>query len=465
MIEWFIHKEISRKQQIAFIKKAGLLKWQIDPREMADVVRMITENMSTVYREYLQATTEYLKILIDLKSYFPLRQILDPKLLDEQLHRFSSEFERHQTDSPLMMLEYIRLLNELNKYYPFRRKFKGDILEESLHRLTKEFRHYVRGDAYSAFEYLRLLNELRHYSPIRKMHPEFVDETIHIISKDIKHFAKDNPQAILEYLKLLYDLKEHFPIKEKIPQEFITESLSYIVEEWDNVSRDSNFNLLECLKIISGFIRHSQMEDYLPHSLIRDAFYRLSKDLHYIIRENPKEAHDYLQVLKQFQKYFTREQRRMMNKNNDEHYTRWLDARDMDLIDDSKYYHGKRHMKDLMMNEPLLPTTKDMEIDIDLINNYQSWLVYLELLLINREYYRGDREEQMIERMVDSFRNSEIKQEINVALKAAVLLIQYGAPLRLIEHLLDHHPKFRDLFSHSPEIARAILEATVELKQ
>lgn len=426
LFEWFNSKDISRKQQVAFIKKTGLLKWQIDPRNLTEVIRMISEKMQSIFRDNIQATTEYLKILVDIKAYLPLTQLIHPEMLDDLLHRFSKDFGRHENENPFTLLEYIRLLNELNKYYPFRRKFKVDFMEESVHRLTKDMRHYVRDNSYSAFEYLRLLNELRQYYPIRKMHPEFFEETMHVISKDINHLLRDNPQTILEYLKLLYDMKEHFHIKEKFPQEFFIESLRYITEEWENLFRDSQFNLLEYLKIIAEFGKYYPMEKIVPQDLLRDAFHRLSKDLNYIIRDNPRAALEYLQVVKQFYKHYPRKENRFKEK---------------------------------MMEEPFIRMPKEM--DMEFRDNPESTLIYLELTLLNRQYYRADREEILIEQIVDTFRKRDYPS--NFLIRAAVILIQYDAPTILIEGLLDHHPKFRKLFSNSPEIAREILEATVEI--
>ena len=269
------------------------------------------------------------------------------------------------------------------------------------------------------------MNELRQYYPIRKMHPEFFEETMHIISKDIKYFVRENPQAILEYLKLFCDMREHFPIKEEFPQEFFIESLRYITEEWENIFQDSLFNLFEYLKIIAEFGKHYPVEEFVPHNLIRDALYRLSKDLTYIIRDNPKEAQEYLQVVKQFY----------------------------------RHYPSKQQFKGKIMDEPFFRMSKEM--DMAFRDNPQSTLIYLELLLINREYYRGDKEEQLIERLIDTFRKRDYPS--NVLVKAAVVLIQYEAPTILIERLFDNHPKFRNLFSNSPELAREILEATAEL--
>jgi hypothetical protein len=81
--------------------------------------------------------------------------------------------------------------------------------------------------------------------------------------------------------------------------------------------------------------------------------------------------------------------------------------------------------------------------------------------LINREYYQGDREEHMIERIVDTFCKRDYPS--GILAKAAIILIQYEAPTILIERLFDKHPKFNNVLSKSPEIARELLEATAEL--
>ncbi len=424
LFEWFNDKEISKKQQVAFIKKTGSQKWQIEPREFAYVIRMVSENRS-IFRDNIQATIEYLKILIDIKTYIPLTEIIHPEMLDDIFLRFSKDLERHNRDNPLLILEFIKLLNEFNKYYPFRRKLKGDFMEESLYYLNKDMRHYVRENPYSAFEYLRLVNELRQYYPMRKMNPELYEEMLHIISKDIKHIVIGNPQLMLEYLKLLYDMQMHFPIKKKVPQEFFIESLKYITEEWENIFRDSRFNLFEYLKIIAAFGKNYPIEEFVPFSFILNAFNRLSKDLPYMIRDNPKEALEYLQVVRHFY----------------------------------KYYPSKQNFKEKTMNEPFFRMSKEM--DMEFRENPESTLIYLELLLINREYYNGDREENMIERLIYSFHKSDYPS--NILAKAAVVLIQYQAPIFFIERLLEKHPKFKNLFSSSPEIAKEILEATAEL--
>ncbi|MBI5214917.1 MAG: hypothetical protein HY960_04135 [Ignavibacteriae bacterium] len=428
LIEWFRVKEISRKQQVALIKKTGLLKWQIDPTDFVGVVRLISEYMQPIFKDNIQATNEFLKILVDLKAYFPLTEIINPEMLEDMFHMFNKEFRRHDKDSPLSMLEYIRLLNELSKFYPFRRKFKGDFMEELLYRLSKDMRHYVMDNPSSAFEYLRLFNELRQYYPMGKMQLEFYDEALHIISKDIKHFVRNNPQIILEYLKLFYDMNKHFQINEKVPQKFIIELLRLISDEWETVFRDNQFNLLEYLKIISEFGMHYPIEEIIPQALLHDIFHRLSKDLVYIIRDNPKEAHQYLQVVKQFYSHYSSKQR----------------------------FKGK-----MIIDEPFFRLSKEMDMEIR--DNPDSTLIYLELLLINREYYQGSREAQMIDSMLNTIRKSDYSS--NVLTKAAVILIQYEAPSYLIERLFNNHPKFRNLFLKSPELAIEVLKATAELNK
>lgn len=387
LFDWFMNLklELSRKQQISFIKKTGMLKWQIEPRHLAEIVRYIAERMSSVFRDNIQATTEYLRILVDLKSYFPLYQIVNPEILDEVLHRFSREFGRNERDSPLLMLEYIHLLNEINKSYPFRRKFKMDFIEESLHRLMKDMRHYVRDNTYTAFEYLKLVNELRQYYPVRKMYPEFLDEIIHFVSKDIDQIVKENPYAIIEYLKLINDIRNYFPIKERISQELFIESFRLITNEWDNIFRENHFNLFEYLKLLSEFGKEFPMPEYIPFEFIQEAFHRLSRDMIYIIRENPKDAQAYLKIIKQYYGFYPK---------------------------------GKLRFKEQFFEEPLFRMSKEMDMDMELRDYPQTILFYMELLLINQEYSDSDRGEHMLERLVDSICNHERNFPKNSVLKA-----------------------------------------------
>ncbi|SKC88854.1 NACHT domain-containing protein [Ohtaekwangia koreensis] len=425
LLEWFGNKDINRKQQIAFIKKAGLLKGQVDSRNLIDLIRLISEKMQSIFMDNIQAGIEYLKILVDLKAYFPLAQVVHPEVLDDLLRRFSRDFGRHERESPLALLEYFRLLNKINEYYPFRHKFKVDYMEEALHRLTRDMRHYIRDNSYLAFEYLKLLNELRQYYPIRKMHPDFLDESIHIFSKNIRSLVRENPQAILEYLKLLNDMKENFPFKEKFPYEFLIEAVQSITEEWEVILlKNEDFSVLDYLKIISEFSKHYSINEIVPDSLIRDAFHRLSKDLIYIIRDR-KQAYEYLQIVKQF----------------------------------CRYYSSDLGFKGKIIDEHLFRVSKEM--DVEFRDNPDLALIFFELLLINQMYHTTGREKHMIERLVDTFRERDYHN--NVLAKAAVILVQYNAPISIIERLLDNHAKFKDLFSKSPEIAKDILEATADL--
>jgi hypothetical protein len=430
LFEWFKGKEISKKQQIIFVKKAGLIKWQSTPKILADIVRFILQEMPVIFRDNTQALTEYLKILIELKSYFPISLIFDPKQLDEILYRSSKDLARHDSENPLAIIEYIRLLSELNKFHSFTRGFKIDFIEESLHRLTNNIRHFTREYSYIAFEYLKLLNELRQYYPIRKLiRTDFFEEFIHVISRDIRSIAKDNPNTVLEYLRLLYDLKEQFPIRKMLPEEFFIELLRYINDEWEYNLESDYINLLEYLKILSSFTKHYSLKELIPTRLVGEAFLRLTHHFTYIIRDNPKEAYTYLKLLRQYR----------------------------------KLYSGNERVKNEIFDEPLTRLLK--EIDIEFERHPQIALFYLEFFLIKENHHFVNRERHIIERIMESLINRENESSENLFfIKAtAILLIQYNAPSFLIERLLKLHPKFSSLFSNSPEFAKEIIEATIDL--
>ena len=206
------------------------------------------------------------------------------------------------------------------------------------------------------------------------------------------------------------------------------EAFTYIAKEWEFIFGDGRFSRLEYFKILSKFNRIFPLKEFIPQNLIRESFHSLSNDLVHVIRENPKEAYEYLKVLKQFQ----------------------------------KFYPNQEGMKSKVFDESIHRMSKEM--DFDFRGSSESALVYLELLLISgQDYLKGNREGHIVERVIDSFRKREREHESNVVLKAAILLIQYNAPTHLIEYLLESHPKFRNLFSKSPELARDILEATLEL--
>lgn len=427
LVEWFsqLPHDLNQKQQISFMKKISMLRGQVEPLKLAEVIRHITEKMPSIFRENLQASSELLKMLIDLKPYMPFYQIFDPDIMSESLRRFSREFGRYDKSNPLIILEYIRLFNELNKTYPFRRKFRMDFLEESVHHLTKDMRHFVREHPYFAFEYLSLLNELRKYYPIRKLHPEFFDEIVQVLSRDAKHIIRSNPHTILEYLKLLSDLKEHLPIGHRISREFVIESLKYITEEWEAVFRDNHFNLLAYLKILSEFKTEFSMSD-IPRELLREAFYRLSKDLVYIVRDSPKEAQAYLTILK-------------------------------------TYYSNFRTTREFNQG-PFFPITREMEMDIEVLGNPQALLIYLELILLSRDYYiEEDRSSYILEKIVDMLLSQPNQYPHYVIMRAAALLNEYNISLEVIERLLRYFPRIHHLLSSSPELAKQVLEAASEL--
>jgi energy-coupling factor transporter ATP-binding protein EcfA2 len=425
LFDWFVNKELSKRQQVIFIKKIGLLKLKIEPNRLVDIIRYISKDKTFVYRDNPQATIEYLKILVDLKSYFPVSQIFNPEILDEILHRLSKDIGYNDRENPLATLEYIQLLNELNKFYPFRRKFKMDFIEESLHRLSKEMHHLVRENPYSAFEYLKLMNELRKYYPIdKKIHAEFYEESLIRISKDIKNIARDNPHAVLEYLKLLYDLKKHFPFKEKFLEEFFLESIKYIANEWEYIFQDNHYNLLEYLKIIMEFSKNYPIQKIIPPHVLRDSFERIASDFAYIVRENPREAQEYLNVLKQFYKSYPANE-----------------VMSMKIFDETNHLISK-------------------EMDFEIRGNAQSTLLYLEFSLLNSRASKFNREDHFVERMIESFHKRS--HNTKMILKAAVLLIKYNAPQPLIERLLENHPKIKNLYFNSPDIAIEIIEAIAE---
>lgn len=430
LFEWFfqLQRELNKKQQVLFVRKTGMLKWQIDSADFAYIISNIPKEMPLLFNENIQAITEYFKILVEIKSHFPFYEVFNPEFLDDTLYKFSRELGRIESDNPLSMLEYIRLLNEISKIYPFKQKVKIDFLEESLHRLNKDMRHFVRENTYAVFEYLRLVNELSQSYPIRKIYPEFLDEAIHILSRDAINLVKYNPHAILEYLKLLSDLKEHFPINERFPQDFFIESLRYITKEWEVVFRDNHLNFLEYLKILSEFGKKFSMSDYIPYDLIREAFHRLPKDMFQIISDNPKEAQVYLEVIKQY-------------------YITYLKSND-------------RFTKNIF-DEPLFRFSKEMDKEFSI--NPQTFLIYLELILISYEYGQNTLEQHIIERLIDLIRQYKKDYPYEIIIKTLVLLAKYHAPSFLIEKLLEQSPKFRHLFNNSLDLALQVLEATEEL--
>lgn len=431
LLAWFKGKELTGRQQISLMRKIGTLKWHVQPQEILNALQFVTEELPFIYRENPQAAIEYLKMLIDSKAYYPVNKIFNSGMVEETFHRLSKDILYTDRGNPFSTLEYIKLLYEFNKYYPFRRKYKGDFLEESLHRLSKDMHNILRENPYSAFEYLKLLTELKKYYPIgKRLHLEFYEEAIHRISRDIEHIASENPYAILEYLKLLYELRRHFPIREKIPRGFFEEALNNLSQEWNHILRDDNFNLIEYLEIILDFKKYYPVDQILSFELVEESLQRISHDLVYLIRENPQEAYRYLNLMKELQNHYIHK----------EHM---------------------RHRKVNVFDETIQRLSKN--IDVELRGNYLSILIYLELLLMNREYHRSRQEDHVLESIVESLTKGHNSSRI--IQRATLLLIQYKADGRLIEKLLDNYPKIRNIYMNSPEIARDIIEAMTELSR
>lgn len=420
VFEFFRNKDFSKRQQIVLIKKIGQLKWHIDPNKMIDIIQFISKHFNFFYSENSQATIEYLRILVEMKSYFPISQILDPERLDEMLHRLVKDIGYIDRENPMATLEHIQLLNELNKFYPFRRKFRVDYLEESLHRITRDIHHFIRESPYSAFEYLKLLNELRKFYPMgRKWHPEFYEETLHRLSHDIKHISRDNPHAVLEYLKLLNDLRKHHPFKNNFSRDFLHDTFRSIAAEWEYIFRDDHFNLIEYLKILVEFSNNFAIDEIIPPQLIRESFDRVFHDFIYIIRDNPKEANTYLAVLKQVYSLYPLKGRRNIK-----------------FLDEIIHRIGE-------------------EINFEMREHSHTILIYLELILMSN---KADKD--LISRVFEMFYRNKSSRKI--ILKAIVLLIEYGASQSLVHKLLQEFPKLNDLYVNSPDIARELIEAIAE---
>ena len=430
LLEWFKGKDLSRRQQISLMRKIASLKWLIAPDALADILRFVAQDLFFSFRENFQASIEYLKVLVDLKTYFPLNRILDPELLDEVFRGFSKDMVHYGGENPLATLEYFKLLNELNRHYPFRRKIKGEFFEESFHIIIKDMHRFLRNSPYSSFEYLKLLTEMQKYYPVgKRFQPEFYEEAIHRVSKDIQFIARENPSVILEFLKLIYDLRKHFPIREILPDEFFEELLKHLSDEWSAILDDDRFNLVEYLKFIIELKRYYPIEKLIPIRLLEESYDRVAHDLTYLIRENPRQANEYFNLMKDIYRLWPREE----------------------------FMPYKRSR---MFDETLHRLSKD--IDIDFRGNPTSILIYLEILLMNRFNYRENEEEHDIERLVEVL--SKNKFGNSIVKKASFLLMRYEAAPRLIHMLLHQHPKIHSIYLNSPELARDIIEAMKELE-
>ncbi|MFA5990606.1 MAG: hypothetical protein WC803_13510 [Sphingomonas sp.] len=429
VFEWFKGKALTRRQQISLMRKISVLKLQVEPIELNKILQFISKDMNFAYRDNQQAAIEYLKILIDLKTYYPLSIIFKPEILDEIFHRFSRDIGFIDRENPFATLEYIKLLNEINKFYPFKRRFKGDFLEESLHRLSKDMPHFISENPYSSFEYLKLINELRKYYPVgRRFFSEFYEESLRRLSHDIKYIASENPNAILEYMKLLADLSRFMPVSDKMIVEFFQESMNYLSEEWNHVLHDEGFNHIEYLKVIIEFKNVIPIAKMIPFQLVEESFMRISHDLIYMIRENPSEAFEYLNIIKELQSWFPEEE----------------------------YLN---HKKGNIFDETLHRLSKDLEMDFR--ENSLTILIYLELILINRNRYRSGEGNHILERLIESLYKRDFGSQI--IQRALILLIQYKVEPILVERLLHRHSKIFSIYMSSPELARDIIEAMTEL--
>lgn len=428
ILNWFVDIRIRRKQQIAFIKKVGFLKGYIGFGDFIEAIHFISQKIAPILVDNIQAINEYLKILVDLKSYFPLSQIANVEILDESFHRLSRNFGHFEDDIVGAVLENFRLQFEIAKYFSFRRKSKGDVTEELHYRMIRDMRHYIGNNTSFTFEYLRLLNEMHIQYPLRRMHVEEYNETSRIISRAV-HMEWKNPLALFEYFKWLNGHIGNYPIDQIISREFFIELVDGITKEWENISRADPFNLLELLRMLFIIGKHFNMENVIPHGLFYGYCRKLSFDFVFIVRDNPKVAHEFLQVLKYFLKHFP-------------HKDLW----DQEMIYNSIYRISK-------------------EMDMDFHSNSQSVLLYLEFLLITQAYDRRIIDEQHVSRLVESIRNMRLGYSSSIYLKAAILLIQFGAPTELLARLLDKHPRFGGLFAKSPEIAHDIILTAAELSQ
>lgn len=430
LVKWLTNHEFSRRQEIALFKKVGLLHSELNPEQLREVFEIVTKDLSRILRDNPLVVTEYLRMLVALKSYFPVSQLVDLEFLSDLLHRSSREFGRHELEDRFGYLERIRLLNEVSKFYPFKRNQKIDFFEDSVGRVVSEIRHSARRNPYETYEYLKLLNEIKHFRPARKlMPPELIEEALQMIAVDVIKIVRGHSQAILEYLNLLYDLCE-YSLRRDGNRRVIVESLREITPQWEQVFGDGRHIRLEFLKVLSKFSRFFPMEHFMPDRLISESFQVLSEEGIYHFRENPYGSYDYLDVLREFYKFYS------LNPE------RWSE----------------------IFSESLDRLSR--EIEFEFRGDGRSTLAFLELLLINHSMYRkSHRIDDMLENFVRSIPKREFGRGYDIALKAAVLLMQYGARMDLVEYILEFYPKLRNLHVRSPEIARAILEANMELTQ
>jgi|WetSurMetagenome_2_1015567.scaffolds.fasta_scaffold01193_9 hypothetical protein len=429
LLDWFRNRELSRRQQISLMKKINGLKWNISTTNLVDIIQFINHELSYVYRESPQAIIEYLRMLLDLKQYYPLYEILNQDVLEETLQRILKDFRYIEKENPRITLEYIKLFSELNKYYPYRLNLNGDYLDELLHRLTKDIHYLIRENPYSAFEYLKLLNELRRYCPIgRRIHPNFFEEALFRISEEIQHNWIENPHAILEYLKLVSSLGRYSHIMDKLPPDFYESVLTHLAEEWEHVLRAENFDLLEYLKIIVWLSRYFPIEKIIPSHVIQESFSRIIHDFYYIIQKYPRDADEYFRVMKY-----------LINKCPEQVFPM---AKMGNIFDETIHALSQDYKMEFTSNPTIL-------------------LIYLELVLISGNKTLFKKEKRILDQLVEFILRRDYGNRFFQ--KATLLLIRYNADQSLIEHLLKDQPKLKNIFLNSPEMANDIMEAMNEL--
>jgi hypothetical protein len=191
---------------------------------------------------------------------------------------------------------------------------------------------------------------------------------------------------------------------------------------------DDNFNLFEYLKIIVELKRFYPIEKIIPPQLFEELFQRISHDFFYIIRDNPKEAYEYFNLMKELMNY--------------------LPLKEFMFHQDSSIFEETIHR-----------LSKDIEIEFR--GNPLIILIYMELVLMSGERYRFKEDGHILERLVVSLRKRDYG--IRILQRATLLLMRYKGDRKLIESLLENQPKVRNIYLTSPELARDIIEAMSEL--
>ncbi len=428
-LEWFREYDLSEKQQVSLIKKIGSLKWNIPPHDLMNLLRFFERKIGFSYRKNLQVTIEYVKILLDLKSYYPLTEILSQEHLEEVLDRLTNDLGYFERENPLVTLECIKLLSEFNRYYPYRREFRNDYLEKFLYRLIDNIHHSIGENQHLIFKYLKLINELRKYYPIsERLHSELFEQAFLRISNDIQYIGKGNPSIIFEFLNLFYNLRKQSLIRKAIPSEFYETILVYLSEQWEYLLQEESFNLFEHLKVISGLKHHFPIRKIIPTRLIDESFARISHELYYVIKENIGNADEYLKVIKY-------------------------------LFDNFHDHEYMGHRWGNVFDETINRLFQDFEMKTR--GNSHLILIHLELVLIRASKEVSRENKHALDRLIEILSRRDFGDKL--IQKVILLLIKYNAESNRIEYLLDKYPRLKSIFIKSPELAKNILEAMNEL--